>query len=284
MTDTINAPWTSEQVDVLNRFQQEGGAHPFTCAELHTEGRSPVLEASHSGWYCPSPDCDFTQDWAFASMANPDAWPKPLAANERQTPSAPIRRSDLPPTRSPESEIFTWFPHPGGGGDMVRGQRQRGVQLRRRVTYGDWEPVHPERWADEPEQQEAPTATDAAARPRYTVLLARLERDRARSERGAAECRLEATARINEGEEAAFRAAIVHTLRVFCGPDAVAAYMRDGALPVVAAPATPGDCKAVLTAEPVAREHIGGNAEECPGCDGTNPPYPFICPGPPGDA
>ncbi|WP_406417982.1 hypothetical protein [Streptomyces sp. NBC_01614] len=29
-----------------------------------------------------------------------------------------------------------------------------------------------------------------------------------------------------------------------------------------------------------ARVHIGGNAEDCPGCSGTNPPYPFICPGP----
>lgn len=29
-------------------------------------------------------------------------------------------------------------------------------------------------------------------------------------------------------------------------------------------------------------EHLGGgaNAEDCPACDGTNPPYPFICPGP----
>jgi hypothetical protein len=26
--------------------------------------------------------------------------------------------------------------------------------------------------------------------------------------------------------------------------------------------------------------HIGGNAEDCPGCEDTNPPYPFICPGP----
>lgn len=33
------------------------------------------------------------------------------------------------------------------------------------------------------------------------------------------------------------------------------------------------------TAPPV---HIGGgaNAEDCPACSGTNPPYPFICPGP----
>ncbi|MEU8756248.1 hypothetical protein AB0C88_37750 [Streptomyces chartreusis] len=29
-------------------------------------------------------------------------------------------------------------------------------------------------------------------------------------------------------------------------------------------------------------EHLGNgaNAEDCPACHGTNPPYPFICPGP----
>jgi hypothetical protein len=29
-------------------------------------------------------------------------------------------------------------------------------------------------------------------------------------------------------------------------------------------------------------QHIGdgANAEDCPACEGTNPPYPFICPGP----
>jgi hypothetical protein len=29
-------------------------------------------------------------------------------------------------------------------------------------------------------------------------------------------------------------------------------------------------------------EHLGGgaNAEDCPACAGTNPPYPFLCPGP----
>jgi hypothetical protein len=26
--------------------------------------------------------------------------------------------------------------------------------------------------------------------------------------------------------------------------------------------------------------HVGGNAEDCPACTGTNPDYPFICPGP----
>lgn len=26
--------------------------------------------------------------------------------------------------------------------------------------------------------------------------------------------------------------------------------------------------------------HVGGNAEDCPACSGSNPSYPFICPGP----
>ncbi|MFJ6215084.1 hypothetical protein ACIQGZ_17370 [Streptomyces sp. NPDC092296] len=32
---------------------------------------------------------------------------------------------------------------------MIPGQYERGVQVRRRVTYGDWEPVRPDHWADE---------------------------------------------------------------------------------------------------------------------------------------
>jgi hypothetical protein len=40
-----------------------------------------------------------------------------------------------------------------------------------------------------------------------------------------------------------------------------------------------------LLAEPepptVPPVHVGGNAEDCPGCEGSNPDYPFICPGPP---
>ncbi|MGW1405042.1 hypothetical protein [Streptomyces sp. NPDC002403] len=35
-------------------------------------------------------------------------------------------------------------------------------------------------------------------------------------------------------------------------------------------------------ADRAAPKHTGGNAEDCPACHGTNPPYPFICPGQPG--
>ncbi|MER7908263.1 hypothetical protein [Streptomyces sp. NPDC096068] len=80
MTDPIHAPWTTEQVQALNEFQQRGGMHPFTCGAEHTSGRSPVLDATHSGWICPDPKCAYTQDWAHAFMAeprepdNPAAW------------------------------------------------------------------------------------------------------------------------------------------------------------------------------------------------------------------
>jgi hypothetical protein len=72
-------------------------------------------------------------------------------------PTAPIRKSSLPCIPPPEWEFHTWFPHPDGGGDMVPGERQRGVLVRRRVSYGDWETVRPDRWADEP-----PTAVSSA--------------------------------------------------------------------------------------------------------------------------
>jgi hypothetical protein len=68
----------------------------------------------------------------------------------------PIRKSMLPCTPPSEWEFHTWFPLPDGGGDLVPGQLARGVHIRRRVTYGDWEPVSPDHWADEP-----PTEADA---------------------------------------------------------------------------------------------------------------------------
>lgn len=40
--------------------------------------------------------------------------------------------------------------------------------------------------------------------------------------------------------------------------------------------------RALAEPSPAEAEHVGGgaNAEDCPACTGTNPPYPFICPGP----
>ncbi|MFE2973320.1 hypothetical protein [Streptomyces sp. NPDC059258] len=85
MTDTITAPWSSEQVAALEQFQTSSGMHPFTCgADRHTQ--PPSLVPSRSGWYCPDPACDYRQDWAHAFMADPAAWPRPFGDRHGPTP------------------------------------------------------------------------------------------------------------------------------------------------------------------------------------------------------
>ncbi|MGW3427982.1 hypothetical protein ACWDHW_08495 [Streptomyces melanosporofaciens] len=81
--------------------------------------------------------------------------------------------------------------------------------------------------------------------PKCRTLLAHLEEERAKSERNAPLCKVPEARLVNEGMAAAFRVAIAHTVAVCYGPDAVAAYLRDGTLPE----ATGGDYEAVLTAE-----------------------------------
>ena len=88
MSRQIEAPWTSEQVAALNRFQAKPWAHPFTCARCRdTLGTSEatrvrhigpgryvlrevinerLLVATEAGWVCPT--CDYTQDWAHEAM------------------------------------------------------------------------------------------------------------------------------------------------------------------------------------------------------------------------
>lgn len=101
MTDPVRAPWTSEQVDALNRFQQAGRMHPFTCGGEHTPG-SPVLVAREDGWHCPQPygePCDYQQDWAHAFMLRPEAT-QPLRAEMTVTqglagtPDVPIPETE----------------------------------------------------------------------------------------------------------------------------------------------------------------------------------------------
>jgi len=86
----------------------------------------------------------------------------------------PVRKSSLPCTPSPEWEFHTWFPHPDGGGDMVPGERQRGVVVRRCISYGDWEPVRPERWADEPAGAASAVVAVAAPPTGQTALRDRI--------------------------------------------------------------------------------------------------------------
>lgn len=64
----------------------------------------------------------------------------------------PIRKSSLPPTPSPEWEFSSVLgARPDGlPGIMLLPGDTGSVVVRRRVSYGDWEPVRPAYWADEP--------------------------------------------------------------------------------------------------------------------------------------
>lgn len=67
----LKAPWTQEQVDALNRFQESGQFHPFTCGsgnrcdDKHLDGEGRLV-ATVDGWVCPY--CDYKQDWAHEFM------------------------------------------------------------------------------------------------------------------------------------------------------------------------------------------------------------------------
>jgi hypothetical protein len=53
------APWTTEQVEILERRQENDTTHPYTCVCGHS------LLPSKKGWYCE--ECPHTQNWCFAS-------------------------------------------------------------------------------------------------------------------------------------------------------------------------------------------------------------------------
>lgn len=77
----VRPPWTQEQVDALNGYQQAGQFHPFTCGGEHDHGHHVDLLATEDGWVCPE-GCGYTQGWAHEFMLTPEArepfhWPAP---------------------------------------------------------------------------------------------------------------------------------------------------------------------------------------------------------------
>jgi hypothetical protein len=100
MNFQIKTPFTSEQVEALNKYQNEGRFHPFTCKndgdekhilyefhKVYLDGdyeehikkqkesgiRYPEMEfnqtnliATENGWICPV--CDYKQNWAHNFM------------------------------------------------------------------------------------------------------------------------------------------------------------------------------------------------------------------------
>lgn len=60
----IQAPFTPDQVDSLNVYQNAGLMHPFTCGN----NSDHLLVAREDGWFCP--ECDYRQYWAHDWMTN----------------------------------------------------------------------------------------------------------------------------------------------------------------------------------------------------------------------
>ena len=70
--EKIEAPFSKEQVEALNRFQARPDFHEYTCGndERHS-GRHALLVATRDGWVCSDPECEYTQNWAHAFSVNP---------------------------------------------------------------------------------------------------------------------------------------------------------------------------------------------------------------------
>jgi hypothetical protein len=74
-----HAPFTEWQVENLNKFQELGKFHPFTCNGKAVEceknlnprdySKDGVLIATKDGWVCPCGK--YTQNWAHKFMTEP---------------------------------------------------------------------------------------------------------------------------------------------------------------------------------------------------------------------
>jgi hypothetical protein len=78
MSKIIKSPFTDEQVQKLNEYQNLGIVHEFTCGNDHNGERK--LIAKNDGWICPT--CDYKQDWCYSFMFDikgiKDNWNKSL--------------------------------------------------------------------------------------------------------------------------------------------------------------------------------------------------------------
>ena len=63
MGNIVITPWTEEQIECLNNYQNAGVVHPFTCGKNDCRD---ILVATKDCWKCPS--CDYIQNWALDFM------------------------------------------------------------------------------------------------------------------------------------------------------------------------------------------------------------------------
>lgn len=84
----VFAPFSVKQVAALNKWQNLGYVHPFTCGgdrgdaahkeyQFRNGGDFGQLIATESGWICPV--CGDTQNWAHGFMADESRWPARLS-------------------------------------------------------------------------------------------------------------------------------------------------------------------------------------------------------------
>ena len=76
--DCVFAPFTQDQMDSLNGFQNSGYHHPFTCSC----GKSDLV-AVIGGWHCPKCN-EIVQDWAFPFMTDWTWKQNPLSNIEKE--------------------------------------------------------------------------------------------------------------------------------------------------------------------------------------------------------
>ena len=62
LISVTDGPWTDEQVQGLNEYQEAGWFHPYTCGSDSHE-HHVNLRATPNGWVCP--ECPYTQGWAW---------------------------------------------------------------------------------------------------------------------------------------------------------------------------------------------------------------------------
>jgi hypothetical protein len=65
--DRVTAPFDQRAVSSLNAFQRSGADEVVVCPSALC---GAVLLATRGGWECPSPVCEYSQDWAWSWMAD----------------------------------------------------------------------------------------------------------------------------------------------------------------------------------------------------------------------
>jgi hypothetical protein len=61
------APFTKEEVENLQKWQNSAKVHPFTCESSNIHPNTNLVPTV-DGWVCPHPKCGITQNWCHDFM------------------------------------------------------------------------------------------------------------------------------------------------------------------------------------------------------------------------